>query len=314
MNAVWSMVALGELCQITMGQAPPGASYNEAGNGLPLLAGAGDFKDGKAAPKKFTTAATKIALQGDIILGIRASVGDKVWADRTYCLGRGVAALRPSTSHLDSRYLWHWLTEARPHLVAKGRGATFLQVNRCDISQLTLLLPAIEEQRRIAAILDHAESLVELASRPLSLLRALPRQALDCTLSASQSVTTLGAHLEFLTSGSRGWAKYYSDAGDTFIRIQNVQDAALDLSDVAYVQPPTSAEAARTRVTAGDVLLSITADLGRTAVVPPDLGTAYINQHLALLRLEGLDPTFVAYYLGSTDGRQQLMRGAIEQR
>lgn len=79
-----------------MGQAPPGESYNDEGRGLPLLAGAGDFKDGKAVAKKYTTAATKEAVKGDVVLGIRATVGEKVLADRAYCLGRGWLAFGPS--------------------------------------------------------------------------------------------------------------------------------------------------------------------------------------------------------------------------
>jgi type I restriction enzyme S subunit len=78
-----------------MGQAPNGQSYNERGEGLPLIAGAGDFNGLRISPKKFTTAPGKVSEPGDIILSIRASIGAKVWSDGEYCLGRGVAGLRP---------------------------------------------------------------------------------------------------------------------------------------------------------------------------------------------------------------------------
>ena len=120
--------------------------------------------------------------------------------------------------------------------------------------------------------------------------------------------TELGRHLEFITSGSRGWSKYVRDTGDLFIRIQNVGRNQLMLDDVAYVKAPRGAEANRTRVRAGDILLSITADLGRTAVVPPGLGAAYINQHLALLRVRDFYPPFVSGYIGLGPGRHQLLR------
>jgi type I restriction enzyme S subunit len=149
---------LAEVCTITMGQAPNGQSYNERGEGLPLIAGAGDFNGLRISPKKFTTAPGKVSEPGDIILSIRASIGAKVWSDGEYCLGRGVAGLRPKAP-LDSGYLWHWLTHVERALAAKGRGATFLQVNRGDIGEMPIELPPLPEQRRIAAILDHSDAL-----------------------------------------------------------------------------------------------------------------------------------------------------------
>ncbi len=115
-------------------------------------------------------------------------------------------------------------------------------------------------------------------------------------------------HLEFLTSGSRGWSQHVRPTGAMFLRIQNVGLNQLMLDDVAFVDPPSGAEAERTKVRAGDVLLSITADLGRTAVVPDGLGPAHINQHLAILRLRGFEPRFVSAFISLGPGKQQLAR------
>ncbi|MBB4842157.1 type I restriction enzyme S subunit [Paucibacter oligotrophus] len=149
---------LSDVCEITMGQAPDGESYNDQGDGLPLIAGAGDFGDLHPKVKKFTTEASKVCESGDIVLGIRATIGEKVIADGRYCLGRGVAGLRAGPD-LNARYLWHWLAHVNPLLVSKARGATFLQVNRGDIGELPISLPPLPEQCRIAAILDKADAL-----------------------------------------------------------------------------------------------------------------------------------------------------------
>ena len=121
-------------------------------------------------------------------------------------------------------------------------------------------------------------------------------------------VVSVGNEIGFLTSGSRGWAKYYAEDGDTFLRIQNLKDGQLDLRDIAFVNAPESAEAKRTRIEPGDVLLSITADLGRTAVVPDCITKAHINQHLAILRFTNLNPVFVSYQLASNGGQAQFDR------
>lgn len=167
---------LDSVADITMGQAPPGESYNAVGDGLPLVAGAGDFGELHPAAKKFTNAPGKICASGDIILGIRATIGEKVIADRPYCLGRGVAGLRPREALVD-RYLWHWLTHSAPTLAAKAKGATFKQVNREDISELRINLPPVPEQRRIAQILDTADA-----------LRAKRRVALDQLDALTQTI------------------------------------------------------------------------------------------------------------------------------
>ena len=119
----------------------------------------------------------------------------------------------------------------------------------------------------------------------------------------------IGGHLQFLTSGSRGWAKYYADDGELFITIKNVKGGKISTNDVQHVKPPTGAETERTRVQEGDLLVSITADLGRTGIVTRDLADqgAYINQHLSCVRLDrkSVEPLFVAFYLESAAGKAQ---------
>jgi type I restriction enzyme, S subunit len=92
--------------------------------------------------------------------------------------------------------------------------------------------------------------------------------------------------LDLVTSGSRGWAGFYSDDGDVFIRIGNLtrDTVQLDMSDVQHVAVPPNAEGARTRVRGGDLLVSITADLGSVAIVPDKMEAAYVSQHVALAR------------------------------
>src|SRR5205823_6606984 len=106
----------------------------------------------------------------------------------------------------------------------------------------------------------------------------------------------------FITSGSRGWAKYYSDAGSPFIRITNLSRATiyLDIKDLRFVSPPShDIEATRTQIEGGDILISITADIGIIGYVSSKIEKpAYINQHIALVRFNSgrLNPKFVAYF------------------
>lgn len=119
-------------------------------------------------------------------------------------------------------------------------------------------------------------------------------------------IVLLRDKITFLTSGSRGWAEYYSTKGDYFLRIRNVGRGKLLLDDLAFIIAPNTAESKRTQIQPRDLLLSITADLGRTAVVPENFPKAFINQHLALIRLTGINPVFVSGFI-STPGGQKLV-------
>jgi len=124
--------------------------------------------------------------------------------------------------------------------------------------------------------------------------------------------TNLDQLTSMVTSGSRGWAKYYADKGRAiFFRIGNVVRDQLrpDMSDIQWVTPPVGAEGLRTAVQEGDLMISITADLGRVAVVPAGIEEGYINQHLALCRpIGGVFGSFVATVLASEPGQQSLLR------
>ena len=137
---------------------------------------------------------------------------------------------------------------------------------------------------------------IEMFGEPLNNSKRLP-------------VHQLSEYINFLTSGSRGWAKYYSNEGEWFITIKNVKDCKISLDDVQCISPPQNAEAERTRLKEGDLLISITADLGRTGVVSEEIANhgAYINQHLTCIRLDRtvLNPVYVAYFMESSAGKKQ---------
>ncbi|MEY4766133.1 MAG: hypothetical protein RI907_2806 [Pseudomonadota bacterium] len=114
------------------------------------------------------------------------------------------------------------------------------------------------------------------------------------TLPDGWQANTLEELSEFITSGSRGWARYYTDQGATFIRSQNVRNGRLDFSDHQCVTPPLGAEGSRTRVAIGDLLVTITGNsVGNVAYVNQELGDAYISQHVGLIRLR--DPSRIDY-------------------
>lgn len=165
----WPMVKLGEYCDVIMGQAPKGIDVNEDLMGLPLIAGAGDFSSTGVEVSKWTEKPTKICIINDIILSVRATVGTYRFADRDYCLGRGVAALR-AKDNLDQKYLSFVIDFYRTKLLSAARGATFLQISKADIETLMIPLPPLGEQKRIAEILGRVAEAEQHVQDTLELL------------------------------------------------------------------------------------------------------------------------------------------------
>lgn len=115
----------------------------------------------------------------------------------------------------------------------------------------------------------------------------------------------------FVTSGSRGWAQYYSEEGAIFIRIGNLshENINMRLDSIQRVNAPRNSEGKRTVLSEGDVLISITADLGAIGVIPKNFGEAYCNQHIALIRVDSslTNPRWLGHYLASVNGQKQFI-------
>lgn len=231
--------------------------------------------------------------------------------------GMNLLALRVNQSRTTCRYAYHMLRSPGfrrqlPRITKDSVNQSSFNIS--NFMKLEIPLPPLPEQKRIAAILDAADALRAKRREALAQLDTLLQSTfLDMfgdpvTNPMGWEIASVGDEISFITSGSRGWASYYAESGDIFIRIQNLKRGRLDLEDIAFVAAPDSAEARRTRVEPGDVLLSITADLGRTAVVPDGLDKAHINQHLAILRFRELNPVFVSYQLASNGGQSQFDR------
>ena len=130
-------------------------------------------------------------------------------------------------------------------------------------------------------------------------------------------VVRLGDLKPFVTSGSRGWASFYSEYGPLFVRITNLSRDSiyLDLTDSRHVQlPPGLSEGVRTQLREGDILISITADIGIVGYVDARVPLpAFINQHIALVRVDSAKCSgkFISYFLAS-ENTQKLFRGSTD--
>ena len=154
--------ALKDVAEVVMGQAPPGTSYNESGKGVPFLQGSKEFGTETPISNKWCNAPKKFAETGDILFSVRAPVGDVNVADRRYCIGRGLAAIRCDKNKILRRYLLHLLKVLVSRIQQRGQGTTVQAINKSELEAQVFEIPEREEQLGIVEILDRVENIIRL--------------------------------------------------------------------------------------------------------------------------------------------------------
>lgn len=184
-----------------------------------------------------------------------------------------------------------------------------------QFSKIKVKIPSIPEQQHIVSRIEELFSSLDNAVETLQKTKeqlAVYRQAvLKEAFSSFIEKKPIREISSLVTSGSRGWAKYYANQGARFIRITDLTRDGINLikDSIQYVALPDKAEGKRSRLMRSDVLVSITADLGSIALIPENIGEAYINQHIAMIRFNNPEQgEFMAWYLRSEWGQKDLLK------
>lgn len=167
------MARLDELCIINMGQSPDSSTYNEDGNGFPFFQGNADFGVTYPVVRMWCSEPTKRAQIDDILISVRAPIGALNIANCECCIGRGLAALTVNKNSCIQKYLWYALSNKVEELNSKGTGSTFKAINKKILAETEIPLPPLNEQRKIAAVLDKVSSLIAKRRQQLDKLDEL---------------------------------------------------------------------------------------------------------------------------------------------
>ena len=215
-------------------------------------------------------------------------------------------------------YLYYFLERYIEVLRKQSIGGVIKYIKLGNLTEALIELPSIEEQKHIVSLMNISSELISLRKNIIDKLDALIKarfvEMFGDTIDNPKGylIHQLSEYITSLTSGSRGWAQYCVDNGEEwFITIKNVKNCHISMDNIQPVNAPDNTEAKRTKVQEGDLLISITADLGRTGVVTKEIAEhgAYINQHLSCVRLNRtvLNSLFVAYYMESPAGKEQFI-------
>lgn len=136
----WRMGTIGEVAEITMGQSPDGSTYNEKGEGMIFYQGRTDYGYRFPSIRMYTTSPTRMAKLGDVLLSVRAPVGDLNIAPHDCCIGRGLAALR---SKIGCNSFIYYLLQTKEHdfNVSNEDGTVFGSITKDDLFGLSVVIP-----------------------------------------------------------------------------------------------------------------------------------------------------------------------------
>ena len=171
----WRKGTLSDIAKITMGQSPDGETYNSEGNGMIFYQGRTDF--GRRFPKArvYTTSPTREAEIGDVLLSVRAPVGDLNIASRKCCLGRGLAGLR-SKMNCQSYLYYQMVFLSNVFKVSDDEGTIFGSINKDDLYNIEVIVPnkqAIELFNNDASIIDNQIRILDSEITNLQELQSL---------------------------------------------------------------------------------------------------------------------------------------------
>ncbi len=261
-----------------------------------------------------------ILRENDFLVSLTGNVGRVAILSSNFlpaALNQRVSCIRIKNDTLIPKFLFYYFLrkQFQKDCINASQGVAQLNLSTKWLEQYPVPVLSLEEQKCIVSKieelfseLDNGVETLKKTKQQLAVYRqAVLKEAFEnCkTLSPIRDMSTL------VTSGSRGWAQFYASEGAKFIRIGNLTRDSIDIDfgDTQYVNLPDKAEGLRSKLQPNDVLVSITADLGSIGLVPSNIGEAYINQHIAVVRFKNAaQGKFMAWYLRSDWGQKDLLK------
>lgn len=282
-----------EIVDITMGQSPKSEFYNTEKKGLPFLQGNRTFGFKYPTFDTYTTVMTKFAKAGDVIMSVRAPVGELNITPVDMCLGRGVCSLRMKNGN--QSFLFYMMKYYVSHLIKKENGTVFGSVNRDDINGLEVDIPDdIEEQKKIARFLEMIDDKIELNNEINKNLeqqaQAIYQQMFIDNASSEWKKGTL-SDIANITMGQSPSGSSYNEHGNGIIFFQGRAEFGFRFPTVRlYTTEP------KRMACANDTLMSVRAPVGDLNVAHTD---CCIGRGLAAIHSKNNHQSFVLYTMFS---------------
>lgn len=310
----WPVVKLGNAVESIMGQAPPGSECNKTGEGT-IFVKAGEF--GKEFPviKEWTTKPLRYAKKGDTLLCVVGATCGKVNKAIDCAIGRSVAAIRPIKDKIDENYLFYFVSSWSSKLRNMSQGAAQTVINKDMIANLEIPLPPLDEQKRIAAILDKADAIRRKRQQAIQLADDFLRSVfLDMfgdpvTNPKGFPMGTIRDFVETANYGSSGKASE-TEGEYPMLRMGNITyEGGWDFTNLKYIDL-SEKDKPKYLTQKGDLLFNRTNSkelVGKTAVFEEEKPMAIAGYLIRVRTNELGNNYYLSGYLNSAHGKKTLV-------
>lgn len=323
MTAAWTQTTLGEIAEIVSG-ATPSTSVKEYWDGdirwvtpkdISELEGPNISITARAISEAgLRSCAASVLPPESVLLSSRAPIGLVAINKVPMATNQGFKSLVPDRRRVDAKFLYWWLRKNRPLLEAMGNGATFKEISKKSTAGVAISLPPLDEQRRIASVLDAADALRTKRRQALAKLDTLTQAVFvdmfgqPATNPHHFAVAPLIEIVDTERPITYGILKPGEDQRDgvPYVRVVDMVDGSIDATTLKRTTPEISHQYRRSLLHEGDVLMSIRGHVGRLAMVEKDVAGANITQDTARLAITGANPVYLLECL-RTDSSQHWM-------
>ena len=282
---------LKDLVDIQMGQSPDSKFYNYDKIGLPFYQGKADFGRINPTPKIWCSKSKKEAKPNDILISVRAPVGDLNINNEQSCIGRGLAAItcRPD---VDMMYLYYYLKYLKPQLKHISTGSTFESINRTQLENLIINYKPYFEQIKISNILQVVERQIEVKENLLRLYDLLVKSRFDEFNKTNRHVKKL--KLEDVCSsivrgpfGSALKVENFVKKSASSVKVYEQANAIQSSASIGsrYISKDHYESLKRFRCMPGDIIMSCSGTIGKLFILPSNAEKGIINQALCKFTL-----------------------------
>ncbi|WP_456044602.1 restriction endonuclease subunit S [Veillonella sp.] len=294
---------LKDLVDIQMGQSPDSKFYNNDKIGLPFYQGKADFGRINPIPKIWCSKSKKEAKPNDILISVRAPVGDLNINNEQSCIGRGLAAIT-CKSDVDMMYLYYHLKYLKPQLKHISTGSTFESINRSQLENLIIDYKPYFEQIKISNILQVVQRQIEVREKLLRLYDLLIKSRFDEFNKNNNNVkvSKLEALCTSIVRGPFGSAlkvENFVKKSDTSVKVYEQSNAIQRSAAIGsrYISREHYESLRRFKCKPGDIIMSCSGTIGKLFILPNDAEEGIINQALCKFTLgkELLPEVFLLY-------------------
>lgn len=304
---MYEIKKLKDCATIVAGQSPESKYYNTIGEGIPFFQGKADFGELYPKIRVFCTRPTKIAEKDDILLSVRAPVGPTNLSPGRVCIGRGLAAIRPSPE-INLRYLLHYFRFFKAKLSAQGTGTTFKAITQATIKNLDVPVPPLSEQERITARIEELFSQLDASVAKLKMAKERLKVYRQAVLKEAFNQCKDYVPLSSLGDLGRGKSKHrprndpalFEGGKYPFIQTGDVKAAAKYITNYSKMYGPFGLQQSKLWPK-GTLCITIAANIAETAFLGID--ACFPDSVVGFTPQEKILPEYVRFFIESQKQR-----------